>query len=325
VLQDKWALELLGMVSEGARIGFWQKEFSFLESHLIGDPTFRFSSPLSEEINSALAKKEKSTKVWEKYLNSSNPNLQSLAVKMLPLFYEGDLPRKLYELFSESSSYSVRMEALQRLYATGGDYMVKTMVLALDDPYELIRRNAARYSGFSGDSKLIPLLVSTILFSNESKRVQYSAQNSLLMFDPRQVLGEIRAQGQKQPDFAGKETSLQMIEDYYKKEFANQQQSLSAITDKKAAFATRVSAVRHLRNYNNHRQVSELIKVLEDNEENKEIRVILAEALGWFRLSINKNEIVTSVERLLKDKNQDKELSDELTQTYLRLTGKIDR
>src|SRR3989339_1300878 len=41
VLQDKWSMELIGMLAEGARVGFWQKEIQTLESHLIGDPTYR--------------------------------------------------------------------------------------------------------------------------------------------------------------------------------------------------------------------------------------------------------------------------------------------
>ena len=43
VLQDKWADQLIGLLSLGVRAGFWQKEIAFLESHMIGDPTYRFS------------------------------------------------------------------------------------------------------------------------------------------------------------------------------------------------------------------------------------------------------------------------------------------
>ncbi len=34
VLQDKWALELLGMLAEGVRVGFWHKDIQYLETHL---------------------------------------------------------------------------------------------------------------------------------------------------------------------------------------------------------------------------------------------------------------------------------------------------
>ena len=48
VLQDKWADQLVGLLALGERLGTWQKEFCWLESHLIGDPTFHFS-PVAED------------------------------------------------------------------------------------------------------------------------------------------------------------------------------------------------------------------------------------------------------------------------------------
>lgn len=322
VLQDKWSLELLGMVAEGARIGFWQREFPYLESHLIGDPTLKFSSRGSEELNRALANREKSGKIWENYLNSENPNLQSLAVKMLPIYYKGDIPKKLFEIFSENKNYSVRMEALQRLYDYPGDYTVKAILAALNDPYELIRRNAARYAGFSGAEELIPPLVNTVLFSNESQRVQYSAQSALQMFDPELVLGEISLQGKNLKGVLKEENIAENITGYFKKEFARQENSLKLILDQKAPVTDRISAIRSLRNYNNHYQVSELVKVLEDPSEKTEVRIILAEALGWFRLSIKKEEILSSARKLYDNPGTDPLLKAELMQTIIRLSGK---
>jgi len=322
VLQDKWSLELLGMIAEGARIGFWQREFPYLESHLIGDPTLSFSSENSTELNRALANREKNVKIWERYLRSDNPNLKSVAVKMLPLFYKGDVPEKLYEIFTTSSSYSVRMEALQRLYDNPGEYTVKAIAVALDDPYELIRRNAARYAGFSGAEELISPLVNTILFSNESQRVQYSAQSALQMFDPGLVLREIYLQAKNIKGMQEDDNIAERITGYYKREFDKQDNSLMVIADSKAPAADRISAIRSLRNYNNHRQVPRLLEVLHNSEEDTQIRVILAEALGWFRLSIKKEEILSSVKKLYESSTIDPGLKAELMQTITRLSGK---
>jgi hypothetical protein len=44
VLQDKWSMELIGMLAEGVRIGFWQKEIQTLESQQIDDKTLRFKN-----------------------------------------------------------------------------------------------------------------------------------------------------------------------------------------------------------------------------------------------------------------------------------------
>ncbi|NCU33580.1 MAG: hypothetical protein EOM23_11780 [Candidatus Moranbacteria bacterium] len=91
VLQDKWSMELVGMIAEGARIGFWQKEIQTLESHLIGDPTYRLTPGSATKsrsfeayaLNNNLALNSHNNKVWFKYLESDNPNYQAIALKQL--------------------------------------------------------------------------------------------------------------------------------------------------------------------------------------------------------------------------------------------------
>ena len=43
VLQDKSSSDLLGLMAVGCRIGEWARMVNILESHIIGDPTFRFT------------------------------------------------------------------------------------------------------------------------------------------------------------------------------------------------------------------------------------------------------------------------------------------
>ena len=57
VLQDKWGEQLIGMLTLGARVGFWQKEVATLESHLCGDPTFAFT-PADRRQNDCLANRK---------------------------------------------------------------------------------------------------------------------------------------------------------------------------------------------------------------------------------------------------------------------------
>ena len=309
VLQDKWSLELLGMLREGARVGFWQKEFQLLESHLIGDPTFRFTRKDSDFINTALACRNGDFRFWNKILKSSNPNLQSLAIKKLSVLSPGYGSRVFPEIFRTSGSYSVRMEALKQLLDLGGEEMVEVIRRGLDDPYEMIRRVAARYAGFSGDSRLISPLVSTILFASESQRVQYSAQVSLEMFDLEEVIREIESQSPE-----AKETA-----EYYRKRKTSQEKSLGIILDRAAKPEERVSAIRSLRNYNNHKQVTSLLQVLHDTEEIPDIRIKLAEALGWFERSIMKSQITEALKSVYNDRSSPAEVRNEALQSLGRL------
>jgi len=332
VLQDKWTLELIGMVAEGARVGFWQKELQYLESHLVGDPTYRFYSAGSNSINRNLAINvaniragiKGNSKVWERYLKSSNPNLQALALKQLSKNPPKDFSDILLNTFKTSKHFSVRFEALKRLLDNAGgearDYqnMVEAIRLGLDDPYEFIRRFAARFAGYSGDPVLIPSLVSTALFSNESQRVQYAAQGSLQMFDIPSVVTEIERQA-RASNLPDKEKVAKDLADYYMGELEKQEKSLKVILDKKAKQENRISAIRSLRNYNNHKQTGSLLAVLSDSGDNTAVRTTLAEALGWFNLSITKGEIVKALKLVHDNPDTAPELKREALQSLNRL------
>ncbi len=326
VLQDKWSTELIGMLGAGVRIGFWQKEIQPLESHLIGDPTLQFISienrsnknSLESKLNYNLALNSGNSKIWEKYLKSSNPVLQEIAVKKLSALKVEGFSDRLLEIFKTSNYFSVRMEALKRLFDYGDDNMVKALVLALEDPFELIRRNAARFAGYSGDPRLIKPLVKTILFSAESQRVQYAAQNSVLMFDIDEVINEVNVQISGGNLISASNVNSDLLS-YLKSEQKRQNKSLSVIVNKEAKQEDRISAIRNLRNYNNHKQVEQLLSILADKIDDLKIRITLAEALGWFNLSINKDKIVACMETIARDNTENKTLKDEVAQSILRL------
>ena len=319
VLQDKWALELLGMLEEGARIGFWQKEVQYLESHLIGDPTYHFHAADAVQLNLDLATKIDDTKLWETYLCQSNPNLQALALKQLAKKPPVKFSSKLLAIFNKSEYYSVRMEAFKRLLDIDDENRVKAILAGLNDPYELIRRFAARFAGYSGDPVLISPLVNTILFSNESKRVQYAAQSSLQMFDIPSVITEIERQV-KASNLSDKVKASEELTTYFNDQLKYQEKSLRTILDKKGKVSERLNAIRSLRNYNNHKQVSDLLTVLNDSTDDSNIRTVMAEALGWFNWSIRKAEIVSSLNHLYTNTLYDPLLKGEVLQSIKRLS-----
>jgi hypothetical protein len=315
VLQDKWSLELLGILGAGARVGFWQKEFQFIESHMIGDPTYMFRTEGSTSLNHNLAVNQKDPKVWEEYLKSSSPALNAIALKKLSRIYGDSFSDRLLSVLKSSPYYSVRMEALKRLIEICDKNIVEALKIGLDDPYELIRRNAARYAGYTGENALIASLVNTVLFSNESQRVQYAAQNSLLVMDPEAVLKEV----EKQANTDLVKRNAEAIVKAFKADYKKQDKSLNIIMDKNAPDDSRISAIRNLRNNNIHRQVDALLKVLSDPQEKPLIRTTLAEALGWFEMSFRKTEIVDAMTSLSKDSSLPAELKSELEQSLIRL------
>jgi hypothetical protein len=342
VLQDKWSMELIGMLAEGARVGFWQKEIQTLESHLIGDPTYRLipgtppvisseQSKVSAEesaknrqrgdlLNRDLATRSKDSRYWMSLFekNGENPNYLAIALKQLSKNPPPGYSDLLLKVLKESPYYIVRMQALKRLIDLSDNNFAEALLVALEDPYELIRRNAARFCGYCGNPALVKPLVNTLLFSNESFRILYATQSSLHMFEKEMVLEEVKRQSEGS-NLLNPAKTVSDLTSYFNSEFKRQETALATIKDKNSTPEKRISAVRSLRNYNNHKQATHFLNVLTDTGDNLKVRITMAEALGWFNWSIRKSEIINALEAVHNDKTTAPELKAEALQSTLRL------
>lgn len=318
VLQDKWTIELLGMVNIGARIGFWQREVQFLESHLIGDPTYSFYSHRRAEINRELAINRFNRSEWSEYYQEEDPNLKALAIKQIYSRYISGDSKLLLNIFISSPYYTVRMEALKRLIDISDDNTVRALAIAMDDPYELIRRNAARYSGYSGAPSLIYPLLKLLIYGDDSQRVQYAARSALITFSPEAVLKEAN-RILTGADILDKESIAKSLEKEFNHERRRFASSVKTIADSSADVQKRVSAVRSFRNYNVHDLSKELIAVMLRADDDLTVRISIAEALGWFVMSESREAIRTALETVYKDPNSPVNLRNEALQSILRL------
>lgn len=334
VLQDKWSTELLGLLSHGARVGFWQNEVITLESHLIGDPTYRFVPPTAsqqqtmQQLNADLALHRQDAAVWKHYLTQDDPTLQAIALKKLALLRPANFAKQLYDCYNTSPYLSVRMECVRLLadypkygepaYAQDVQYRTNVLVRALTDYYELTRRMAGRYAGFVGDPALIPPMVQAVLQQSEAQRLAYQAQSSLAVFDQALVTTEYQKQVAAFP-FMNKEELSAQITKGQQYVVERKEAALKRILSKEGESKQRLSDIRSLRNNNQHTQVKELLQVLNDPEEDVLIRTTLAEALGWFTRSVEKPQIIEAIKHLLQQKTLPAELKAELIQTLGRL------
>ena len=81
-LQDKWYDRFIGLTAQGGCVGDVVRFSNLLESHVIGDPTFRFAPvPGSVDVDGLLLQNKVSS--WKKLLKSPLPDVQSLAIEQL--------------------------------------------------------------------------------------------------------------------------------------------------------------------------------------------------------------------------------------------------
>lgn len=271
VLQDKWEDKLLGLLGIGERIGMWQKEITYLESHLIGDPTFRFTphdageAALRNSLHKDLVFSPADAETWKTRIYDSHPLVRATAITHLS-YSDGNWSAEALQLLQADPSWNVRLNALHALGKYMDDNTAAGIESAFSDPYEVIVRTACRIAGASGDKRYIPGLKTVMEKRPELARAGFSANSSL-----RVINGKA---------FAG---------------------SIARITDKNLPDNRRIDAMRGFRNNRVPAAVPPLVEVVTSPEESEEIRQNAAEVLGWYDQSVRKEEIIHSLGTWLEE------------------------
>lgn len=327
VLQDRWTIEMIGLLSHGIRVGQYNKLVATLEGHLIGDPTVRFAPISANTVSTDILTKADNRKHWNRLTKSKYPDIQSLALRMLTDcdfgLSEGNEKAKaatsamLLSTFRTSPFNTVRMEALKMLSRYGGGDFTEAVRLGLNDPYERIARSSADYAGRIGDVSLLPDIV-RVLFEDEDRiRIQYQLNTSLFLFPKEKVIDEVRrylSASNRMDKKAEMEKAVESIAD----NFAFRDRGDSVIMDAKAKTDKRISAIRFLRNNPRTQSLDTYLTFLNDTSVPQNLRVLMAEALGWFDLSCRKADIRSFIRKMLVEGQPD-ELKEELLQTLERL------
>lgn len=299
-LQDKYPNEMVGLLSYGMRVGEWNRMVCFLESHIIGDPTFRFASSDPKLDADRMMKNAGKNGRLLKLADYPHPDVQSWALWHLKSNgYPG-----ISDLLSEkyfSSPYAVtRMSALKLLAEIKDDNFVKVTAAALDDSYELVRRFAAIYCQESGDPRLAPALIRLVTDPNVSKRVNYQAVDALAYFDSTLLMRELdkRFEGIDTANHLG--TIYRQTAANISKRAGYPRESIETVTGANVTEKNRLFEIRSLRNLTYHTLIEPLCEyVLTAPGENLEVALI--EALGWFNYSYNRQHIIDTCNTIMAD------------------------
>lgn len=320
VLQDRWTIEMIGLLSHGMRVGQYNRIVATLEGHLSGDPTVRFSPVEPNTLSPDVTLRKTDIPYWTEQLGSPYADVQSLALRMLA---DADSSRTmspmLLEVYRTSPLNTVRMEAIKLLSRYNNSDFIEAVRLGVNDPYELVARLSADYAGNIGDKSLLPPLVFTYIDGNERTRVSYNANNSLSLFNLDDILkavDDFYASSNRYNAAAEKERVVNGIKRTHDKFVIR---TNNEIADTTLSDDQRMSSIRTVRNNPYHQYLDLYLKVIEDPSNSDAVRVTMAEALGWFNNSFRRQEIIDFCERMLKRDDLPPSLSAELLQTRNRL------
>ena len=315
VLQDKQANELLGLLGMGARMGQWAQLTNILESHVIGDPTLRFASFDPAVDGTALCSRPYNEREMLRLLASSPyADVQNLALHRLYRHGYRGLSDLLRQTFLTSPLATVRYTSLALLEKLNDDNFRDVLIPALTDANEFIRRTAVRKMEAVGRNDYVPHLVQAYVDDRLSVRLAFNVMLGLYVFDEQPVRQAIDS----------------ILHDSYVTDTARFRQELLAAYDKRQSSDKaiigkqekerwRILYIQSLRNYPIHGSVPDYLRILQDPEESDQLKVSLLQALAWYTLSRERENIAQACNRLRKDKHASPTVRMEAERTYYRL------
>ena len=219
-------------------------------------------------------------KTARKMLSQEDPSLAGFGIRYL--FRHGEIsPGQLLD-YQKDPRMNVRMEALMSMVRNPKDYdaLVSSLSLSLTDSYELVRRMGARYASICSDPALEPAQQTALDDPLVTSRVKSHLTGGLYGAHNTKDAGEI---------------------------------SNTSLSVKDRGFA--VSAQR---NKCNPAAVDPMLALFGDPTATKDLKLKAAEALGWYVLSVRRDDIYAACKRLT-DEETDPEIKDELIRTLARL------
>ena len=314
VLQDKMANDMLGLLGMGARVGEWAKLTNILESHVIGDPTLRFTSFDNSIDASAMLSAPYDEQQTLQWLNSPYADIQNMAMYLLYHHGYSGLSRLLKDKYLSSPFWMVRYTAVSLLEKIGGKDFEDILLKSISDPYEFIRRSTVNWMRNVGREEYLPLLVKEYIENYFSEREHFDIGMTLRAFEPQalqkaidKVLPTMYVQDKE-------EVAASLLKENKTMAGINE-----TILDTSAKAGYRKSMIKSLMNTNVHYAVPQYVKILLDPSETDELKVAMLQSLAWFKNSINKQLIINACQQLMSDGNVSEAVKSDAARTYYRL------
>ncbi|MEA1986084.1 MAG: HEAT repeat domain-containing protein [Candidatus Marinimicrobia bacterium] len=318
VKQNIWCNELLGILNYGVRIGEWHKFNNYLESHIIGDPTFHFLNSNGINLSKLLSKNNKQS--FKKLLNNNDPVLRTLAIKKIFDLEKEKFESKLIDIYNTDISFNVRTETLKCMANIHSEKFEKILFTSINDPSEYIRRMSAIWMGEIGKEKYLQPLIETI-FNDHSKRVTFSAKNSLAFMCTDSIVHEqCMAYVEKLPKSIQNKGS-KYINHLYKNSRGRANDLIVTIQDKNLSDKKRISSIRTFRSYKYFQFITKLLEIVKDSEEKEKVRLAIIEALGWYSFSENSEFIISELGKINENITDTTKINLEIERTIKRLTS----
>lgn len=307
-LQDKWETELVGLLARGVCVGNFFKCNPDLDTHLFGDPTFCFGS---RSVTDRKLSGKPDLRYLKKNLKSPDSELRCLSVLLLSRL--GKLSREeLFKIQKTDVSPCVRLEAMLSQIELNAPEIEKTILEGLGDNYELTVRLAAKFACRNMSETLLAKQVELYSLPTTTVRLLFHINNFITSSKPEAV-----EQAFRETDcWKGKGIVNITVRSWEKKRADLDNLSEGAKDIKAAKFY-----VRSQRNACSPEAVEPMFECYEKTDD-KALKLMIAETLGWYRNSFLRTSILSRCAGLAENES-DTQLRRELEKSVNRLQSHI--
>lgn len=315
-LQDKWPDEFIGLLAAGMRVGQFNRFTGYLESHVIGDPTFHFKNDgsLAFDINQALTLHDRDAAFWRKQLSCRLPDAKAMALRQLANADERGLPELLAHTYRASDDFVVRMETVKLLSLNNPKQAVATLKESLNDSYELVRRLSAEYVERIADPALIPAFINAFLNRGHEKRLSFRLSGATAAFDSDALQRELHRQLEGRIVYS--DTIVNEIKEAIHSNQLRLDNDQKVLAKPGQKLGTYRNAIYAYRNHPTPLMADTLLRIAADETQPAEVRLYAVHTLGWYDLCYRRLSIAQALTRI---QTTDRALADEIRRSIRRL------
>ncbi len=315
-LQDIWPDQLMGLLDLGVTAGNWAKGQLTLESHLIGDPTWKFHSSMEvkPDLNEALTQRKSDVKLWKKLMRHSHPEVKSLAMKIL--FENGAIsPQELLPVMKEEKRATVRLQAFNLIKKSAGEELVTAIKLGLYDNYELLRRLSAMTASQNGSPQLIDDIFTLRVQPGTPRRVDFQLNDASGIYGKEEAIAAFEKALKEKPGKWYENEARQLAS--FRSSMESREKDYRDLLDPEVPLKAKRFTITALRNSCDPAYLDTLFKYY-GGLGDQEPKLQLIEALGWYTYSWKKGEIRDFLRSQLNTE-KDERVKQELTRSIARL------
>ena len=298
-IQDKWPDEFLGLLNAGLRVGLWAKHVHFLETPLIGDPTFRFAngSTVRFDINETVSLHGNDQSCWLKLTKHTHADIRAMALRMLYNAGYDKMSDLLSDTYFTSPSVVVRLEAMRLSALLNDANTLRILDAAISDSYELVRRFAVEYIAKNGSDNLIPAFVRSLFTDYTSERIRFKQQQGVSFLSADLLKQEINRQAAERPYFPSEKVK-NMLKDV-DSAGKSMNEEMETILDTASTLKKKQSSISRYRNFPVVHAIDSLLAFAADPSPDVSLRIQAVEALGWYTYSCRKADVMEGLQKII--------------------------